>query len=197
MIDSYILGYPQPPQERPEGEGGEFNPILSKIMCYINSGVFISRVFKNDLNFHFVVLPTPARTPPGGGQEAQRGVESHTTKNHVLYQFLGFQQWRIQNYLHFHFRCPPSPARALPEGEGQGAQRGLSPIPPKIMCFIDSGVSIVVNSKIIFIFIGCIGLNPLQAPSSPGGALAGVAGYPKMKMNIILKSLILKTPESI
>ena len=55
------------------GRGGEFNPILSKIMCYINSGVFISRVFKNDLNFHFVVLPTPARTPGGG---ARGGVEA-------------------------------------------------------------------------------------------------------------------------
>ena len=80
MIAIYILGYPQPPQERPggrgregRGSGGEFNPILSKIMCYINSGVFISRVFKNDLNFHFVVLPTPARTPLGGGAGSLEG----------------------------------------------------------------------------------------------------------------------------
>ena len=66
------------------------------------------------------------------------------------------------------------------------------------MCFIDSGVSIVVNSKMIFIFIGSIGLNPPLGPPSPGDALAGVGGgNPKMKMNIILKSLILKTPESI
>ena len=40
------------------GLDGGLIPIQPKIMCYINSGVFISRVFKNDLNFHFVVLPT-------------------------------------------------------------------------------------------------------------------------------------------
>ena len=46
----------------------------------------------------------------------------------------------------------------------------------------------------IFIFNGSIGLNPPLGPlPPPGGALAGVRGYPKMKINIILKSLILKT----
>ena len=71
-------------------------------MCYINFGVFNSWEFKNDLNFHFSVPPTPQGRP----------------------------------------------------GEGAGGLRGgLSPIPTKIICYIASGVSIVLNSKMIFIFI--------------------------------------------
>ena len=44
----------------------------------------------------------------------------------------------------------PHPPQGRPQG---GARGGLSPIPPKIICYIASGVSIVLNSKMIFIFI--------------------------------------------
>ena len=72
MISFFILGYLQPPKGHPQGGGrGGFSTILPKIMCYINSGVFNSGDFKNDLYFHFRVLPTLARSPPGGGGELE------------------------------------------------------------------------------------------------------------------------------
>ena len=40
--------------------------MIPKTICYINSGVFNSGEFKNDLYFHFRVPPTPARAPTGG-----------------------------------------------------------------------------------------------------------------------------------
>ena len=36
-------------------------------MLYVNSGVFNSGDFTNDLYFHFRVPPTPKRRPPGRG----------------------------------------------------------------------------------------------------------------------------------
>ena len=74
MISIFILGYPQPLQGRPQGGGlaawgarGRFSPTLPKIMCYINSEVFNSVYFKNDLYFHFRVPTTPTRASLGGG----------------------------------------------------------------------------------------------------------------------------------
>ena len=71
MISIFILGYPQSLQGRPRGGGlggsrGGFSPILPKIISYIDSGVFKSGDFKNDLYFHFRVPQTPARAPSGG-----------------------------------------------------------------------------------------------------------------------------------
>ena len=70
-------------QGRPPGGGalggsiGGFSPILPKIICYINSGVFNSGELKNDIHFDFRVTPIPARALPERGL----GLE------YVLYQF--------------------------------------------------------------------------------------------------------------
>ena len=71
--------------------------------------VFSSRDFKNDVHFHLRVPTIPLMVLPGWELGGLGGIESYTTKNHLLYCF-----W----------------------------------------------FSIVVNSKMIFIFIGSIGLNP-------------------------------------
>ena len=94
-------------------------------------------------------------------------------------------------------RVPTIPLRVLPGWElgGLGGIESYTTKNHLLYCF---WFSIVVNSKMIFIFIGSIGLNPPLGPlplRPPEGAFAGVRGYPKM--NIILKSLILKTSESI
>ena len=70
LVSIFILGYPQSPQGRPRGwlkvARGGFSPILPKIMCYIDTGVFNSGKLKNDLYFHFRVPLTPPRAPRGG-----------------------------------------------------------------------------------------------------------------------------------
>ena len=100
MISIFILGYPQSLQGGGlGGSRGGFSPILPKIISYIDSGVFKSGDFKNDLYSHFRVPQTPARAPTGGGLGARGGT------------------------------------------------------PPKFKCHVNSGVSIVGNSKMISIFI--------------------------------------------
>jgi hypothetical protein len=77
MISIFILGYPQPCKGAPGGGAwgarGGFSPTLPKIMCYINSEVFNSGDFKNDLYFHFRVPQTPTRASPGGGLGGAKG----------------------------------------------------------------------------------------------------------------------------
>ena len=69
----FHFGVPQPPQGRPQRGGGlgglkgVLSPILPHIMCYVNSGVFNSEEFKNDLHFHFGVPQPPQGRPQGGG----------------------------------------------------------------------------------------------------------------------------------
>ena len=92
----FHFGVPQPPQGRPQGGGlgglkGVLSPILPHIMCYVNSRVFNSGEFENDLHFHFRVTPTPARAPSVEGWGPTGGVESSFTKYHVLCQFWGSQ----------------------------------------------------------------------------------------------------------
>ena len=67
MTSIFILGYPNPRKGALRGGGleglkGVLSPILPHIMCYVNSGVFNSGEFKNDLHFQFRVP-----NPPKGG----------------------------------------------------------------------------------------------------------------------------------
>ena len=54
MTFIFNLGYPQPPspQEHPRGGWGARGGIPPKIMCYVNSGVFNSGKYKNDVHFN-------------------------------------------------------------------------------------------------------------------------------------------------
>ena len=114
---------PTPARAPPGGWGGRGGGLEGSLIpyyqkscvIYINSGVFISRVFKNDLNFHVVVLPTPTRTSWGGGRKPRGGLSPTPPK--IMF-YINLQVFNSGEYLHFHFRCPPSPARVLPEGEG-------------------------------------------------------------------------------
>ena len=74
------------PTRAPSGGGlvglqGMLSPILSNIMCYVNSGVFNSGESKNDLYFHFRVTPTPTRAPSGGGVGGLQGMMSSSLSN--------------------------------------------------------------------------------------------------------------------
>ena len=55
---------------------------------------------------------------------------------------------KSKNDLHFHFRVP-QPPQGRPQGGGLGGIQGvLSPILPKIMCYVNSGVLYSGKSKI-------------------------------------------------
>ena len=84
---------PPIPARAPTGGGlggsrGGFSPILPKIISYIDSGVFKSGDFKNDLYSHFRVPQTPARAPTGGGAW---GPEEVHHQNSSVMSILGFQ----------------------------------------------------------------------------------------------------------
>ena len=104
------------------GSRGGFNPILPKIICYINSGVFNSGEFKNDLYFHFRV-PRPSEGRPQGGG---RGGFSPILPKIICYIDSGvFKSEDFKNDLYFYFRVPPTPARAPTGGGLGGAEGGL------------------------------------------------------------------------
>ena len=72
MTFIFILGYPNPRKGVLRGGGsggikGVLSPTLPHIMCYVNSGIFNSGEFKNDLRFHFRVPHPPQGRPQGGG----------------------------------------------------------------------------------------------------------------------------------
>ena len=85
-----------------------------KNMWYINSRVFNSGDFNNDLHFHFWVPLTPARAPPGGGLGAKGVIPP---KNMWYINSRVLNSGVFKNGLHFHFRLPPTPARAHLGGE--------------------------------------------------------------------------------
>ena len=99
---------------------------------------FKSRNFENDVHLHLRVPTVPVRAPPGRELRGLGGIESYTTKNHLLYCF-----W----------------------------------------------FSIVVNSKMIFIFIGSIGLNPPLGPLPPGGRLCGGQRVPQNEYNFKIPNI--------
>ena len=72
MMFIFILGYPHPPQGCLQ-RGGARGGIPPKIMCYVNSGVFNSVEFKNDLHFQ-LGYPYPPHGRPGGGWGARGGI---------------------------------------------------------------------------------------------------------------------------
>ena len=85
MISIFILGYPQPLQGRQRGGAwGEqrgvyrFSPILTKIICYIHSGVFKSGDFKNEASFAFRILRSP-KDASGGNNMGGRGAGTSTS----------------------------------------------------------------------------------------------------------------------
>ena len=76
-------------------------------MSYIDSGVFNSGEFKNDLYFHFRVPPTPARAPSGGVLGGLKGVLSPILPHIMCYVNSGvFNSGEFKNDLHFHFGVP-------------------------------------------------------------------------------------------
>ena len=91
-------------------------------MGYINSGVFNGGELKYDLHFHFRIPPAMGRAQGGmdrlGEARGGGGVESYTTKNHVLCYFWGFNSGEFKNDMHFHFRVPLP--RKAPQGGGGG-----------------------------------------------------------------------------
>ena len=95
MTFIFILGYPNPRNGALRGGlgglQGVLSPILPNIMCYVNSGVLNSGKSKNYPYFHFWVPQPPQGRPQGGAGGKTGGVESYTTKNHVLCQFWGSQ----------------------------------------------------------------------------------------------------------
>ena len=140
-------------------------------MCYINSGVFNSGKFKNDLYLHFRVSPTPARAPPG---EGSRGGFNPILSKIMCYINSGVFIRRVfKNDLDFYFGVPPTPARAPhphPWGGGAGSlEGGWSHTPPKIMFYINFRVFNSGEFKIIFISI-------LGVPHPPQGRPRGGRG---------------------
>ena len=116
MISFFILGYLQPPKGHPQGGGrGGFSTILPKIMCYINSGVFNSGDFKNDLYFHFRVPPTPPRVPPGGGLRGPEGVYHKKSSDMSI---LGFSIVGISKMMSIFILGYPQPPQRPPRGGG-------------------------------------------------------------------------------
>ena len=99
-------------------------------MCYINSGVFNSGEFKNDLYLHFRVPPTPARAPPGGTWGARGGFSPILPKIMCYIDSGVFNSGDFKNDLYFHFRVPQTPTRASPGGGLGGAKGRFSPILP-------------------------------------------------------------------
>ena len=144
-----------PPLLSPGGElggaRGGFSPILPKIMSYIDSGVFNSGEFKNDLYFHFRVPPIPARAPTGRGVlgGAEGGLVLYYQKSFLI-SILGFSKVEISKMISILILGYPKPPQGRPRGGGLRARGGT---PPKFKCHVNSGVSIVGNSKMISIFI--------------------------------------------
>ena len=98
------------------------SPILPNIMCYVNSGVFNSGKFKNDLHFHFrVPQPPQGRPPGGGGLGGIQEVLSPILPNIMCYVNSGvFNGGEFKNALHFHFRVTPTTSRARSGGGARG-----------------------------------------------------------------------------
>ena len=90
-------------------------------------GVFNSGNFKNDLYFHFRVTPTPTRARGGIPPKIKCYVNSRVS-------IVG-----ISKMISIFILGYPKPPKGRPQG-GLGGQRGFSPLLPKIMCYIDSGV---------------------------------------------------------
>ena len=92
------------------------SPILTNILCFVNSGVFNSGESKNDL--HFRVPPTPTGASLGGGPT---GVLSPILPNIMYYFNSGvFNSEESKNHLQFPFSVTPTPTR-VPSGGGLGA----------------------------------------------------------------------------
>ena len=154
MIFEVTLPLTPPPTEPWGGEAwgarGGFSPILPKIICYIDSGVFNSGEFKNDLYFHFRVPPIPARAPTGGVLGGAEGGLVLYYQKSFLISILGFSKVEISKMISILILGYPKPPQGRPRGGGLGARGGT---PPKFKCHVNSGVSIVGNSKMISIFI--------------------------------------------
>ena len=108
MITIFIQGTLSTPIRTPSlgGAGrGVKEGTKPKIVCYVNSGVFNRREFKNNLHFSFQGNPNA----PWGGLGGYKG---YTIKNHVLCQFWSFHQWRIQKCSRFSFQGTPKPYKS-------------------------------------------------------------------------------------
>ena len=95
-------------------------------MCYIDSGVFNSGDFKNDLYFHFRVPPTPARAPPEGGLGGpEGGLVLHYQKTCVI-SILRFSIVGISKMISIFTLGYPKPPQGRPrEGGLEGPEGGL------------------------------------------------------------------------
>ena len=116
-----------PPLLSPGGElggaRGGFSPILPKIMSYIDSGVFNSGEFKNDLYFHFRVPPIPARAPTGGVLGGAEGGLVLYYQKSFLISILGFSKVEISKMISILILGYPKPPQGRPRGGGLGGQR--------------------------------------------------------------------------
>ena len=129
MISIFILGYPQPLQGRPRGglggSRGGFSPIIPKTICYINSGVFNSGEFKNNLYSHFRVTLTLARAPTGGLGGPEGGLVLHYQKSCVI-SILRFSIVGISKMISIFTLGYPKPPQGRPqEGGLEGPKGGL------------------------------------------------------------------------
>ena len=130
MTFIFVLRYPYPRKGALRGRVGGIEGVLSpitNIMCYVNSGVFNSGESKNGLYFHFRVTPTPTRARGGIPPKIKCYVNSRVS-------IVG-----ISKMISIFILGYPKPPKGRPQG-GLGGQRGFSPLLPKIMCYIDSGV---------------------------------------------------------
>ena len=111
---------------REGGLEGSLIPYYQKsCVIYINSGVFISRVFKNDLNFHFVVLPTLARTPQGGGAGS---LEGGWVPHHQKSCFISIYGFSIVENIFIFILGVPHPLQGRSRrGRGRGPRGGWVP----------------------------------------------------------------------
>ena len=88
----------------PTGLGGGLSPIPQKSRQF---WVFNSGDFKNDFTFKVIPPPPLLQGAPRKGEQGR--TESYITKNHVLCQFLGFNNCVFKSDLHFPVRLPLPP----------------------------------------------------------------------------------------
>ena len=106
MTFIFVLGYPYPRRGalrgRVGGIEGVLSPIITNIMCYVNSGVFNIWKSKND--------PNPCKGALRGWLGGLQGVLSPIQPNIMCYVNSGvFNSGKSKNDLYFHFKVPQPP----------------------------------------------------------------------------------------
>ena len=122
MISIFILGYPQPPQGRPQGGlGGPEGVYHQKSSVMSILGFSILEISKMISIFILGYPQTPQGRPQGGAWGTRWGIPPKI-KCHV--NFGVFISGDFKNDLYFHFRVPPTPPKGSPGG-------GLGGVYPK------------------------------------------------------------------